>query len=180
MMGGSGHHRRRLNSVLSSLSTCSHTAASAPGADADPAAHRAAAEELATAYHVLHRTKQYDLLWGLISMAVGPNEFLVVRFGVPFNKVRPGDILTVNSAGDVLHPGTSGAPIVHPAWSLLAQVHATAGERAAIVVHSHDDDVSLFAATRQPVLPLNQGARVSPSPCEVHPVHIRNSTKRSI
>jgi ribulose-5-phosphate 4-epimerase/fuculose-1-phosphate aldolase len=144
--------RRRL-CVLEAHTRCQHSAAPrqalpAPGS---------AAGQLARAYKVLHATKQYDLLWGLISLAVGEDEFLVVRFGVPFNRVRVADIIAVNAAGDVLSADASaGEVVVHPAWPLLAQVHTAAGQRATCVVHSHDDDVSLFAATRQPVLPLNQ------------------------
>ena len=45
-------------------------------------------------------------------------------------------------------------PALTEQCSVLQQ--QAAGPEAAFVVHSHDDDVSLFAATRQPVLPLNQ------------------------
>jgi len=166
-MPGSSRRLRALAAHTAGPAACQHgghrptaaTAAATAAAAAQPlgARHAAAAAQLARAYKVLHATKQYDLLWGLVSLAVGEDEFLVVRFGVPFNKVRVADIIAVNVAGDVLSADAAvDDVVVHPAWPLLAQVHVAAGRRATCVVHSHDDDVSLFAATRQPVLPLNQ------------------------
>ncbi len=113
--------------------------------------------DLAAAYRLAARRGWDDIVWTHISAAV-PGEsgaYLINRFGLRFDEVRPDNLVKVDLAGGVVD--ASGAPVNPRGFAIHGAVHAARPD-ALCVMHLHTLWTQTLAAMPGGLLPCSQPA----------------------
>jgi ribulose-5-phosphate 4-epimerase/fuculose-1-phosphate aldolase len=92
--------------------------------------------DLAAAYRLAARRGWDDLVWTHISASVPgePGHYLINRFGLRFDEIRPGNLVKVDVDGHVVDG--SGAPVNPSGFAIHGAVHAARAD-AVCVLHLH-------------------------------------------
>jgi ribulose-5-phosphate 4-epimerase/fuculose-1-phosphate aldolase len=113
--------------------------------------------DLAAAYRLAARRGWDDIVWTHISASVPgePGVYLINRFGLRFDEVRPGNLVKVDVDGRVVDG--SGAPVNPSGFAIHGAVHAARPD-AVCVLHLHTRWGQTLAALREGLLPCSQPA----------------------
>jgi ribulose-5-phosphate 4-epimerase/fuculose-1-phosphate aldolase len=113
--------------------------------------------DLAAAYRLAARRGWDDIVWTHISASV-PGEdgaYLINRFGLRFDEVRPDNLVKVDVQGRVIDG--SAAPVNPSGFAIHGAVHAARPD-AMCVLHLHTRWGQTLAALDTPLLPCSQPA----------------------
>ena len=113
--------------------------------------------DLAAAYRLAARRGWDDIVWTHISASVPgePGAYLINRFGLRFDEVRPDNLVRVDLSGRVIDG--SGAPVNPSGFAIHGAVHAARPD-AVCVMHLHTRWGQTLAATPEGLLPCSQPA----------------------
>ena len=113
--------------------------------------------DLAAAYRLAARRGWDDIVWTHISASVPgePGAYLINRFGLRFDEVRPDNLVKVDVSGRVIDG--SGAPVNPSGFAIHGAVHAARPD-AVCVMHLHTRWGQTLAATPEGLLPCSQPA----------------------
>jgi ribulose-5-phosphate 4-epimerase/fuculose-1-phosphate aldolase len=113
--------------------------------------------DLAAAYRLAARRGWDDIVWTHISATVPgePGAYLINRFGLRFDEVRPDNLVKVDLQGRVIDG--SGAPVNPSGFAIHGAVHA-ARPNAVCVLHLHTRWGQSLAALPGGLLPCSQPA----------------------
>jgi ribulose-5-phosphate 4-epimerase/fuculose-1-phosphate aldolase len=113
--------------------------------------------DLAAAYRLAARRGWDDIVWTHISASVAgePGAYLINRFGLRFDEVRPDNLVKVDVAGRVVDG--SGAPVNPSGFAIHGAVHAARPD-AVCVMHLHTRWGQTLAALPEGLLPCSQPA----------------------
>lgn len=116
-----------------------------------------ARRDLAAAYRLAARRGWDDIVWTHISASVPgePGAYLINRFGLRFEEVRPDNLVKVDVDGRVIDG--SGAPVNPSGFAIHGAVHAARPE-AVCVMHLHTLWGQTLAAMPEVLLPCSQPA----------------------
>jgi ribulose-5-phosphate 4-epimerase/fuculose-1-phosphate aldolase len=116
-----------------------------------------ARRDLAAAYRLAARRGWDDIVWTHISASVPgePGAYLINRFGLRFDEVRPDNLVKVDVAGRVIDG--SGAPVNPSGFAIHGAVHAARPD-AMCVLHLHTLWGQTLAAMPDGLLPCSQPA----------------------
>jgi ribulose-5-phosphate 4-epimerase/fuculose-1-phosphate aldolase len=116
-----------------------------------------ARRDLAAAYRLAARRGWDDIVWTHISASVPgePGAYLINRFGLRFDEVRPDNLVKVNVTGRVIDG--SGAPVNPSGFAIHGAVHAARPD-AMCVLHLHTLWGQTLAAMPDGLLPCSQPA----------------------
>lgn len=117
--------------------------------------------ELAALYRVVEHLRMSDLIYTHISVRVpGPHEhFLINRYGVMFQEMRPDDLVKVDLEGAIVDPADrQRGAVVNPAgFTIHSAIHA-ARRDVGCIVHTHTTAGIAVAAQQDGLLPISQHA----------------------
>ncbi len=113
--------------------------------------------DLAAAYRLAARRGWDDIVWTHISASVPgePGAYLINRFGLRFDEVRPDNLVKVDVSGRVIDG--SGAPVNPSGFAIHGAVHAARPD-AVCVMHLHTRWGQTLAALPEGLLPCSQPA----------------------
>jgi ribulose-5-phosphate 4-epimerase/fuculose-1-phosphate aldolase len=113
--------------------------------------------DLAAAYRLAARRGWDDIVWTHISASVPgePGAYLINRFGLRFDEVRPDNLVKVDVSGRVVDG--SDAPVNPSGFAIHGAVHAARPD-AACVLHLHTLWGQTLAAMPEGLLPCSQPA----------------------
>ena len=113
--------------------------------------------DLAAAYRLAARRGWDDIVWTHISVSVPgePGAYLINRFGLRFDEVRPDNLVKVDVAGRVIDG--SNAPVNPSGFAIHGAVHAARAD-AVCVMHLHTRWGQTLAALPEGLLPCSQPA----------------------
>lgn len=113
--------------------------------------------DLAAAYRLAARRGWDDVVWTHISASVPgePGHYLINRFGLRFDEIRPDNLVKVDIAGRVVDG--SDAPVNPSGFAIHGAVHAARAD-AACVLHLHTRWGQTLAALDCGLLPCSQPA----------------------
>ena len=113
--------------------------------------------DLAAAYRLAARRGWDDIVWTHISASVPgePGAYLINRFGLRFDEVRPDNLVRVDLSGRVIDG--SGAPVNPSGFAIHGAVHAARPD-AVCVMHLHTRWGQTLAALPEGLLPCSQPA----------------------
>jgi ribulose-5-phosphate 4-epimerase/fuculose-1-phosphate aldolase len=113
--------------------------------------------DLAAAYRLAARRGWDDIVWTHISASVpgAPGAYLINRFGLRFDEVRPDNLVKVDVQGRVIDG--SGAPVNPSGFAIHGAVHAARPD-AVCVMHLHTLWGQALAASPEGLLPCSQPA----------------------
>jgi ribulose-5-phosphate 4-epimerase/fuculose-1-phosphate aldolase len=113
--------------------------------------------DLAAAYRLAARRGWDDIVWTHISASVPgePGHYLINRFGLRFDEVRPDNLVKVDVHGRVVDG--SGAPVNPSGFAIHGAVHAARPD-AVCVLHLHTLWGQTLAAMPEGLLPCSQPA----------------------
>jgi ribulose-5-phosphate 4-epimerase/fuculose-1-phosphate aldolase len=113
--------------------------------------------DLAAAYRLAARRGWDDIVWTHISASVPgePGAYLINRFGLRFDEVRPDNLVKVDVQGRVIDG--SGAPVNPSGFAIHGAVHAARPD-AVCVLHLHTRWGQTLAALEEGLLPCSQPA----------------------
>ncbi len=113
--------------------------------------------DLAAAYRLAARRGWDDIVWTHLSASVPgePDAYLINRFGLRFDEVRPDNLVKVDVAGRVIDG--SGAPVNPAGFAIHGAVHAARAD-AVCVMHLHTRWGQTLAALPEGLLPCSQPA----------------------
>lgn len=113
--------------------------------------------DLAAAYRLAARRGWDDIVWTHISASVPgePGAYLINRFGLRFDEVRPDNLVKVDLSGRVIDG--SGAPVNPSGFAIHGAVHAARPD-AVCVMHLHTRWGQTLAALPEGLLPCSQPA----------------------
>jgi ribulose-5-phosphate 4-epimerase/fuculose-1-phosphate aldolase len=116
-----------------------------------------ARRDLAAAYRLAARRGWDDIVWTHISVSVPgePGAYLINRFGLRFDEVRPDNLVKVDVHGRVIDG--SGAPVNPSGFAIHGAVHAARPD-AVCVMHLHTLWGQTLAALPEGLLPCSQPA----------------------
>jgi ribulose-5-phosphate 4-epimerase/fuculose-1-phosphate aldolase len=122
-----------------------------------PAAEATVRRDLAAAYRLAARRGWDDIVWTHVSASVPgePGAYLINRFGLRFDEVRPDNLVKVDVAGRVIDG--SGAPVNPSGFAIHGAVHAARPD-AVCVLHLHTRWGQTLAALSEGLLPCSQPA----------------------
>ena len=113
--------------------------------------------DLAAAYRLAARRGWDDIVWTHISASVPgePEAYLINRFGLRFDEVRPDNLVKIDLQGRVIDG--SGAPVNPAGFKIHGAVHAARAD-AMCVLHLHTHWGQSLAALEEGLLPCSQPA----------------------
>jgi ribulose-5-phosphate 4-epimerase/fuculose-1-phosphate aldolase len=113
--------------------------------------------DLAAAYRLAARRGWDDIVWTHISASVPdePGAYLINRFGLRFDEVRPDNLVKVDVQGRVIDG--SDAPVNPSGFAIHGAVHAARPD-AVCVLHLHTRWGQTLAAQGEDLLPCSQPA----------------------
>jgi ribulose-5-phosphate 4-epimerase/fuculose-1-phosphate aldolase len=116
-----------------------------------------ARRDLAAAYRLAARRGWDDIVWTHISALVPgePGAYLINRFGLRFDEVRPDNLVKVDVHGCVIDG--SGAPVNPSGFAIHGAAHAARPD-AVCVMHLHTLSGQTLAALPEGLLPCSQPA----------------------
>jgi ribulose-5-phosphate 4-epimerase/fuculose-1-phosphate aldolase len=116
--------------------------------------------DLAALYRLVAHFRMTDLIDTHISARIPgtPNHFLINRYGVLFDEMRPEDLVTVDATGSVVgdvDPATSRVNVA--GFTIHSAVHM-ARHDLACVIHTHTADGMAVSCMEEGLLPITQHA----------------------
>lgn len=118
-------------------------------------------EDLASLFRLIAHFRMTDLIDTHISARIPGthDEFLINRYGVLFDEMRPQDLVRVDAKGEALDSGADGElPNVNAAGFTIHSAVHMARPQVACVVHTHTGDGIAVAAQQCGLLPISQHA----------------------
>ncbi|MDB5828163.1 MAG: class aldolase/adducin family protein [Variovorax sp.] len=122
------------------------------------AAERKTREDLAALYRLLAHFRMTDLIDTHISARIPGtrDEFLINRYGVLFEEMRPQDLVRVGTEGQVLEGSDTGR-INAAGFTIHSAIHM-ARHDLQCVIHTHTADGIAVACQQEGLLPISQHA----------------------
>jgi ribulose-5-phosphate 4-epimerase/fuculose-1-phosphate aldolase len=113
--------------------------------------------DLAAAYRLAAQRGWDDIVWTHLSASLPgePGAYLINRFGLRFDEVRPDNLVKVDVQGRVIDG--SGAPVNPAGFAIHGAVHAARAD-AVCVMHLHARWGQTLAALPEGLLPCSQPA----------------------
>ncbi|MGB6103356.1 MAG: class II aldolase/adducin family protein [Pusillimonas sp.] len=117
-------------------------------------------QDLANLYRLIAHFRMTDIIDTHISARVpGPDaHFLINRYGVLFNEMRPQDLVKIDTEGRPVDPGDDEQNRVNAAGFTIHSAVHMARHDVACVVHTHTADGIAVACQEQGLLPISQHA----------------------
>jgi len=116
--------------------------------------------DLATLYRLIAAFRMTDIIDTHISVRVPgtADHFLINRYGVLFNEMRPEDLVKIDFNGRPVDPGDEDQNRVNAAGFTIHSAVHMARHDLSCVVHTHTADGIAVACQEDGLLPLNQHA----------------------